>query len=80
MWEEKLREANIPYGAKYFCCYIHQYTTRENCEFNLTTDEISEKIGAGRSAIATWINDLKDAGIIKTKKIGLNRYIEILDE
>ena len=43
-------------------------------------DEISEKLGASRSAIATWINDLKDAGIIKTKKIGYNRYIEILDE
>lgn len=41
--------------------------------------KFQKKIGASRSAIATWINDLKDAGIIKTKKIGLNRYIEILD-
>lgn len=74
---EKVKKANISFGAKYLCLYIHQYIIDNNSDFNLTSDEISEQITASRSSIARWLNELKEEKLIKTKILGIRRFISM---
>ena len=54
-----IRKANIPFGAKLLAVDIANMSM-----YSFSNDEIAERIGAGRSSVARWINDLKDAELI----------------
>ena len=54
-----IRKANVPFGAKLLAVDIANTTM-----YSFSNDEIAERIGAGRSSVARWINDLKDAELI----------------
>ena len=56
---ERIRKSNVPFGAKLLAVDIALMDS-----YTFSNDEIAERTGAGRSSVARWLNDLKDAGLI----------------
>ena len=57
---ERILKSNVPFGAKLLAVDI---AFMDSC-YTFSNDEIAERTGAGRSSVARWLNDLKDAGLI----------------
>lgn len=56
---EMILKSNVPFGAKLLAVDIALMDS-----YTFSNDEIAERTGAGRSSVARWLNDLKDAGLI----------------
>ena len=56
---ERILKSNVPFGAKLLAVDIALMDS-----YTFSNDEIAERTGAGRSSVARWLNDLKDAGLI----------------
>ena len=56
---EMILKSNVPFGAKLLAVDIALMGS-----YTFSNDEIAERTGAGRSSVARWLNDLKDAGLI----------------